>query len=133
MNKLVKMTVRHKIVIIVIYLPWNIITEGDNDYLTHLLKIGLDINKRDYNSNTLLYKLLNRSSWSSLYKLKHLMEHFEEVNVGETNWISSLEIKRGLVRQMEKYKWWVILPDTPYYDGKNTLSEFRKHVRRNSI
>jgi hypothetical protein len=133
MNKLVKMTVRHKIVIIVIYLPWNIITEGDNDYLTHLLKIGLDINKRDYNSNTLLYKLLNRSSWSSFYKLKHLMEHFEDVNVGETNWISSLEIKRGLVRQIEKYKWWVILPDAPYYDGKNTLSEFRKHVRRNSI
>ena len=133
MNKLVKMTVRHKIVIIIIYLLWNIITEGDNDYLTHLLKIGLTINKRDYNSNTLLYKLLNRSRWSSLYKLKHLMEHFEDVNVGETNWISLLETKRGLVHQIEKYKWWVILPDAPYYDGYNTVSKFRKHVGRHSI
>jgi hypothetical protein len=61
------------------------------------------------------------------------MEHFEDVNVGEANWIFLLETKRGLVRQIEKYKWWVILPDTPYYDGYNTLSEFRKHVRRNSI
>ena len=79
------MTVRHKIVTIVIYLLWNIITEGDNNYLTHLLKIGLDINKCDYNGNTLLCKILNRPRWISLYKLKHLMEHFEDVNVGETN------------------------------------------------
>jgi len=42
------------------------------------------------------------------------MEHFEDVNVGETNWVSLLEIKRGLVHQIEKYKWWVILPDEPY-------------------
>ena len=62
----------HTIVVIVIYLLWNIITEGDNNYLTHLLKIGL-------------YKILNRPRWISLYKLKHLMEHFEDVNVGETN------------------------------------------------
>ena len=61
------------------------------------------------------------------------MEHFEDVNVGETNWIFLLEIKRGLVRQIEKYKWWVILPDAPYNHGNNTLSEFRKHVRRNSF
>ena len=28
---------------------WHIITKDDNGYLTQLLKIGLDINKRDYN------------------------------------------------------------------------------------
>ena len=61
------------------------------------------------------------------------MEHFEDVNVGETNGISLLETKRGLVHQIEKYKCWVMLPDAPYYDGYNTLSEFRKHVRRNSF
>jgi hypothetical protein len=133
MNKLVKMNVRHKIVIIIIYLLWNIITEGDNNYLTHLLKIGLDINKCDYNGNTLLCKILNRPRWISVYKLKHLMEHFEDVNVGDTNWISLLETKRGLVRQIEKYTWWVILSDEPYNHGYNALSEFRKHVRRNSI
>ena len=77
MNKLVK----HKIVIIVIYLLWNIITEGDNDYLTQLLKIGLDINKRDYSGNTLLYKILNRPRWISVCKFKHLMGYFEDVNV----------------------------------------------------
>jgi hypothetical protein len=61
------------------------------------------------------------------------MEHFEDVNVGEANWIFLFETKRGLVHQIEKYKWWVILPDAPSYDGYNTLSEFRKHVRRNSL
>jgi hypothetical protein len=61
------------------------------------------------------------------------MEHFEDVNVGEAIWISLLETKRGLVHQIEKYKWWVIRPDAAYYDGCNTLPEFRKHVRRNSI
>jgi hypothetical protein len=72
--------------------------------LTHLLKIGLDINKRDYNGNTLLCKILNRcNSLISACKLKRLMEHCEDVNVEETNWISSLETKRGLVRQIEKY------------------------------
>ena len=115
------------------YSMWHIITESSNDYLTHMLKIRLDIYKRDYNGNTLLYRILNRPSWISVCRFKHLMEHFEDVNVGETNWISLLETKRGLVRQIEKYKWWVILPDAPYYDGYNTLSEFRKHVRRNSF
>jgi hypothetical protein len=36
------------------YPLWHIITEGNNDCLTHLLKIGLDVNKCDYNGNTLL-------------------------------------------------------------------------------
>jgi hypothetical protein len=38
------------------YPLWPIITECNNDYLIHLLKIGLDIDKRDYNGNTLLSK-----------------------------------------------------------------------------
>jgi ankyrin repeat protein len=45
------------------YPLWHIITEGGNDCLTHLLKIGLDINKRDYNGNTLLFKIWNRPSF----------------------------------------------------------------------
>ena len=131
MNKLVKKTVKDRIVIIVIYhIHWDIITTSDNDYLTHLLKIGLDINKRDYNGNTLLYRILNRPRWKSVLKLKLLMEHFGDVNVGETKWISLLETKRGQIRQVENYKWKVILPDALYCE---TLSEFRKHIRRNSI
>jgi ankyrin repeat protein len=51
-----------------------------NGYLTHLLKIGLDINKHDYSGNTLLYRILN-----AVYIFKHLMEHFKDVNVGEKN------------------------------------------------
>jgi hypothetical protein len=61
------------------------------------------------------------------------MEHFEDVNVRETNRISLLELKRRQVRQRDKYKWWVILPDEPYSHGYNTFSEFIKRVRRNSI
>ena len=72
-------------------------------------------------------------SWISVCRFKHLMEHFEDINVEETKWISSLETKKGLVRQIEKYKWWVKLPDAPSYDGYNTLSEFGKHIRRNSF
>jgi hypothetical protein len=30
------------------YSMWHIITESNNDYLTHLLKIGLDAIKREY-------------------------------------------------------------------------------------
>jgi hypothetical protein len=41
------------------YPLWRIITNGNNDYLPHLLEIGLDIYKRDYNGNTPLYKILN--------------------------------------------------------------------------
>ena len=78
------------------YLLWHIITEGKNDYLIHLLKIGLDINKRDYNGNTLLYRILNRPRMKSISKFKLLMEHFGYDNVGETKWISLLEIKRGV-------------------------------------
>ena len=63
-------------------------TKGNNGYLTHILKIGLYIVKRDYNGNTLLYKILNRPSWIFVDKFKSLMEHFEEVNVGGTKWIS---------------------------------------------
>jgi hypothetical protein len=63
---------------------WHIIIDNNNDYLIHLLKIGLDINKREYNGNTLLYRLLNRLSWISVCRFKHLMEHFEDVNVGGT-------------------------------------------------
>ena len=44
------------------YPLWHIITNGNNDYLPHLLKIGLDIYKRDYNGNTPNYKILNRPS-----------------------------------------------------------------------
>jgi len=63
-------------------------TKGNNGYLTHLLKIGLYIAKREYSGNTLLYKILNRPSWIFVDKFKSLMEHFEEVNVGGTKWIS---------------------------------------------
>ena len=79
------------------------ITKGDNGYLTRLQKVGLDINKRDYNGNTLFYKILNKPSWIFVDKLKSLMKHFEDVNVGETKkWISLLQTRRGLVLQMEE-------------------------------
>jgi ankyrin repeat protein len=67
------------------YPLWHILTSSNNDYLIHLLKIGLDINKRDYNGNTLLYKILNRTRWTHVDKFKSLMEHFEDVNVEEIN------------------------------------------------
>ena len=111
------------------YPLWQIITKGDNDCLTHLLKIGLDINKREYNGNTLLYRILSRPRWNSVSKFKHLMEHFEDVNVGETKWICLLETTRGWIHQIEKDKWRVILLGELYYD----MSELRKHIRRNSI
>jgi hypothetical protein len=79
------------------------ITKGDNGYLTHLQKVGLDINKRDYNGNTPLYKILNKPSWIFVDKFKSLMKHFEDVNVGGTKkWISLLQTRRGLVLQMEE-------------------------------
>ena len=71
--------------------------------MTHLLKIGLDVNKkREYSGNTLLYRILNRFSWISVCRFKDLMEHFEDVNVGEANWIFLLEINRELIRQIER-------------------------------
>jgi hypothetical protein len=79
------------------------ITKVDNGYLTHLQKVGLDINKRDYNGNTLFYKILNKPSWIFVDKFKSLMKHFEDVNVGGTKkWISLLQTRRGLVLQMEE-------------------------------
>jgi hypothetical protein len=84
------------------YPLWHIITEDDNDCLTHLLKVGLDIDKRDYNGNTLLCKIWNRPRLISVYKFMQLMEHFGDCNVGETKWISLLETKRELLCQVEK-------------------------------
>ena len=61
------------------------------------------------------------------------MKHLEDVNDGGTKWISLLETKRELVRQMkQKYKGLVILPKALNCDT-HTLSELRKHIRRNSI
>ena len=104
------------------YLLWHIITEGSNHYSIHLLKIGLDVNKRDYNGNTLLYRILNGPSLNSVCIFKHLMEHFEDVNVGGAKWISLLESTRGWIRQIEKKEWRVMPPDKLYCD---TLSELR--------
>jgi len=112
------------------YPLWHIITEDNIDYLTHLLKIGLNIHKRDYNGNTLLYKILNRPSLISVYKFTQLMQHFEDVNVGKRKWITLLAIKRIQIRQIEKNKWTVIQPDALLCDA---LSELRKHIRRNSF
>jgi hypothetical protein len=112
------------------YPLWHIITKGSNGYLTHLLKIGLDINKHDYNGNTLLYRILNAATLNAVYIFKHLMEHFEDVNVGETKWITLLETTIGRIHQIEKKEWSEMQPDELYCD---TLSEFRKHIRRNSI
>ena len=85
------------------YPLWHMITKVDNGYLTHLQKVGLDINKRDYNGNTLFYKILNKPSWIFVDKFKSLMKHFEDVNVGGTKkWISLLQTRRGLVLQMEE-------------------------------
>ena len=116
------------------YPLWHIITEGNIDYLTHLLKIGLNINKHDYNGNTLLYKILNIANWTLVDKFKSLMEHFEDVNVGGNKWISLLETKRGHVRYMEDInnrQHGILKKIVPHCN--DTLSEFRKHVRRHSI
>jgi hypothetical protein len=82
------------------YPLWHIIAKGNNVYLPHLLKIGLDINKRDYNGNTLLYTILNRPSWIVVDNFKCLMKHFEDVK--GSKWISLLETRSGLVLQMEE-------------------------------
>jgi hypothetical protein len=117
------------------YPLWHILTEGDNDCLTHLLKIGLDINRCDYYGNTLLYNILNRPSWVSAYTFTQLMKYCEDFNVGETNWISLLETKRELVCQVEKeckvkkdYQCSLVIKYC-----HNALSKFRKHARRNLI
>ena len=117
------------------YPLWHILSEGDTDCLTHLLKIGLDINKCDYYGNTLLCKILNRPSWISAYTFTQLMKYCEDFNVGETNWISLLETKRELVRQVEKEckmenDWQCNLVINYCH---NALSKFRKHARRNLI
>jgi len=115
------------------YPLWHIITKGNNDYLIHLLKIGLDVNKCDYNGNTLLYKILNRTRWTFVDKFKSLMEHFEDVNVGGNKWISLLETKRGQIRYMEDFDKQFGMSDMLVPFCRDTLSEFRKHVRRHSI
>jgi hypothetical protein len=33
--------------------------------------------------------------------------------------------------QIEKYKWWVMLPDAPYYDGYNTLENTSEEIHSN--
>ena len=108
---------------------WHILTEGDNDCLTHLLKIWLDIHKRD--GNTLLYNILNRPSWISAYTFTQLMKYCEDFNIGETSWISLLETKRELVCQVEKEC--KVKKDWQCSLVINALSEFRKHARWNSI
>ena len=50
-----------------------------------MLKVELDINKRNYNGNTLLYRILNRPSWNCVDNFKSLVEPFEDVNVGGLN------------------------------------------------
>ena len=110
------------------------ITKGDNGYLTRLQKVGLDINKRDYNGNTLFYKILNKPSWIFVDKFKSLMKHFEDVNVGGTKWISLLEANRRQIRDKEDIDKPFGMPDMfllPYY--KDIWSEVRKHIRRHSI
>ena len=57
------------------YPLWHLIIEGDNGCMTHLLKIGLDINKSDYNGNMLLCKILNRPNRVLFDKFKSLMKH----------------------------------------------------------
>ena len=107
------------------YPLWHIINERSNDYLTHLIKIGLDINKCDYNGNTLLYKILNTPGLKTYYIFSSLI-NFEVVNVGKTKWISLLETKREQMLQIGKYKYLIHL-------YSNTWFELRKHIRRNSI
>jgi hypothetical protein len=117
------------------YSLWHIITDNNNDYLTHLLKIGLDINKRDYNGNTPLYKILNGTNWLCVDdKFKSLMEHFEDVNVGGNKWISLLEPNRQQIRDKEDIDKPFGMPDMFFrINFKNIWSEVRKHVRRHSI
>ena len=120
------------------HLPYSlwliIINDCYNDYLPHLLKIGLNINKRDYNGNMLLYRILNKTVVGD--KFKSLMEHFEDVNAGETEWISLLEYKREEIRQ-QQYDYMDMLPEIPHLynvrHANDTLSEFRRHIRRHSI
>jgi ankyrin repeat protein len=107
------------------YPLWSILTQSDKNCWTHLLKIGLDINKRDYNGNTLLYKILNRPGLRTDCTFSPLIS-FEVVNVGKTKWISLLETKREQMLQIEKYKCLVYL-------NSSTWFELRKHIRRNLI
>jgi ankyrin repeat protein len=109
------------------YSLWLIITLGNDDYLTHLLKIGLDINKRNNKGNTLLYRILNTLDVDD--KFKSLMEHFKDVNAGETKWISLLKDKRKEI-QLTRDLLMNYFPGILYND---TLSEFRRHIRRHSI
>jgi hypothetical protein len=109
------------------YSLWHIITDDNNYYLIHLLKIGLDINKRDYNGNTLLYKILSGTRSTHVDKFKRLMEHFEDVNVEGKKWISLLERKRKKTRGRIGIMKYFVASDI------ETLSEFRKHIRRHSI
>jgi len=115
------------------YPLWHLITNSDNDYLTHLLKIGLDVNKRNYNGNTLLYKILNGPCWTFVDKFKSLMEHFDDVNVRGTKWISLLEAKGGQIRHMEDFKKLFGISHMFLPLCKDTWSELRKHIRRHSI
>jgi ankyrin repeat protein len=113
---------------------WRIITTGNNDYLTHLLKIGLDINKRNNKGNTLLYRILNQIGVDD--KFKSLMEHFKDVNAGETKWISLLKDKRKQIQQTQDL-FMHMFPAIPHLynvrHDNDTLSEFRRHIRRHSI
>ena len=59
------------------------------------------------------------------------MEHFEDVNVGGNKWISLLETERGHIRDLEGIDIGVIQYFVTF--GNETLSEFRKHIRRHSI
>jgi ankyrin repeat protein len=110
---------------------WDILIYGNNDYLTHLLKIGLDIHKRDYNGNTLFYKILNGTKCMYVDKFESLMENFEDVNVGGNKWISLLKMKR----KQKCFISFLLLQLMTYFEtfGNETLSEFRKHIRRHSI
>ena len=118
------------------YPLWHIIIGNNNDYLIHLLKIGLDINKRDYNGNKLLNKILNRPIWPHVDKIESLMEHCKDVNVERTKWISVLKTTRRQVRDMENsvktltHTALIQIFVTLYYES---LSEFKKHIRRHSI
>jgi ankyrin repeat protein len=105
---------------------WDILIYGNNDYLTHLLKIGLDIHKRDYNGNTLFYKILNGTKCMYVDKFESLMENFE---VRGKKWISLLK-KRKQVCFIGLICCYSI---TNFTFDSETLIEFRKHIRRHSI
>jgi ankyrin repeat protein len=110
---------------------WHIITDDNNDYLIHLLKIGLDINKCDYNDNTLLYKILNRTRSTHVDKFKSLMEHFEDVNVERNKWTLFLEMNKRKIH-CGKCSIVGIMKYFVTFDSE-TWSELRKHIRRHSI